>query len=78
MLQSYRFAFTHGANSILRSGLRSEDNTLKIWTLGKKKSCIHTIVGHESMVFCCKVFDQNRQFVSGASDSTLKGWVIAS
>jgi WD40 repeat protein len=38
---------------------------------------LYTIQGHQSMVFCCRVFDQDRQIVSGSSDNTLKGWVMA-
>jgi WD40 repeat protein len=66
----------------------SEDNTLRIWSLivNNKQPrqpkqpvlmLLYTLEGHQSIVFCCSVFDQDRQVVSGSSDNTLKGWVMA-
>jgi WD40 repeat protein len=37
---------------------------------------LYTIQGHQSTVFCCRVFDQDRQIISGSNDDTLKGWVM--
>ncbi|EGD77193.1 WD-40 repeat protein [Salpingoeca rosetta] len=51
----------------------SDDTTVKVWCL-ETRTCLATLLGHTSTVFCVSVTRDSEHIVTGSDDNTVRVW----